>query len=162
MIEKKIAYFEELDNLARTYELARRKRKERKQQIINTFGWDSKELDAWYEEDNAATYPISQGACKAYRAWETSIKRQEDELEMDDFLWEAEIENFIDALRKAGFESFVFTNQSTAVMENLHSFAKAGCKMEGLCTITRKECRWGEEETREILGIRFTLGKEAR
>ena len=42
-------------------------------------------------------------------------------------------------------------------MENLHQFAAAGCRMEGLCTITRTETRWGDEEATEVMGIRFTL-----
>ena len=76
---------------------------------------------------------------------------------MDDFLWEKEVHDFVAALREAGFSSFVYTNQSTAVMENLHQFAAEGCRLEGLCTITRKETRWGEEEPYEVQGIRFSL-----
>ena len=63
----------------------------------------------------------------------------------------------MEALRKAGFDSFIYTNQSTAVMENLHGFAKAGCIMTGLTTITRRERRFGEYRDEAILGIHFTL-----
>jgi hypothetical protein len=42
-------------------------------------------------------------------------------------------------------------------MENLHGFAKAGCIMTGLTTITRRERRFGEYRDEEILGIHFTL-----
>ena len=64
---------------------------------------------------------------------------------------------FLRESKAAGIKTFVYTNQSTAVMENLHQFAAAGCKMEGLCTITRQEDRWGEEEPYEVMGIRFSL-----
>lgn len=101
--------------------------------------------------------PLEQGVSKAYRAWATSISRKEDELEMDDFLWEREVTDFVETLRKAGIKTFVYTNQSTAVMENLHQFAAAGCTMEGLCTITRQENRWGDEEPTKVMGIRFSL-----
>lgn len=77
---------------------------------------------------------------------------------MDDFLWEREVADFVDILRKAGFTTFVYTNQSTAVMENLHQFAAQGCRMEGLCTITRRENRWGDEEPVDVMGVRFSLG----
>ena len=150
-------YFENLKRIGHEYEAARVERQARKQQIIDTLGWDSEELKAWYAEDQAAKFPFEQGACKAYRAWATSISRQEDELEMDDFLWDKEVSNFVEALRSAGIETFVYTNQSTAVMENLHAFAAAGCTMTGLCTITRRENRWGEEEPYEVQGIRFSL-----
>ena len=151
------AYFENFKRIGREYEAARVERQARKQQIIDNYGWDSAELKAWYEEDAAAKFPYESGVCKAYRAWATSICRKETELEMDDFLWEKEVRDFLETLRGAGIETFVYTNQSTAVMENLHAFAAEGCTMLGLCTITRQETRWGEEELYEVQGIRFRL-----
>ena len=150
-------YFEKLEKIGHDFEEKRAAHEAKKQTIIDTFGWDSPELKAWYEEKEAMKFPISQGACKAYRAWAQSLSRKEDEVEMDDFLWEKEVADFIDALRKAGIGTFVYTNQSTAVMENLHQFAAAGCRMQGLCTITRHENRWGDEEPTEVMGIRFSL-----
>ena len=38
-----------------------------------------------------------------------------------------------------------------------YGFAKAGCIMTGLTTITRRERRFGEYRDEEILGIHFTL-----
>ena len=157
MMNTNNAYFEELKRLGHEFEAARVERKNRKQQIIDTYGWDSEELKAWYAEDAAAKFPFESGVSKAYRAWAQSLSRKEDEVEMDDFLWEKEVADFIGALREAGIETFVYTNQSTAVMENLHQFAAAGCTMQGLCTITRKETRWGDEESYEVMGIRFSL-----
>ena len=154
---KNNTYFLTLKRIGHDYEAARIERQARKQQIIDTFGWDSAEIKAWYEEDKAAVFPISQGASKAYRAWASSIARQEDELEMDDFLWDKDVHEFVDALRQARIETFVYTNQSTAVMENLHAFAAESCTMIGLCTITRHETRWGDEEPNEVMGIRFRV-----
>ena len=150
-------YFENLKRIGHEYEAARVERQARKQQIIDTQGWDSAELKAWYEEDAAAKFPFESGVSKAYRAWAQSLSRKETELEMDDFLWDKEVRDFLETLRSAGIETFVYTNQSTAVMENLHAFAAQGCTMLGLCTITRQESRWGEEEPYEVQGIRFRL-----
>ena len=157
MLNANNTYFENLKRIGHEYEAARVERQARKKQIIDSLGWDSDELKAWYEEDAAAKFPFEQGAVKAYRAWASSISRKEDEVEMDDFLWDKEVADFIEALRSAGITSFVYTNQSTAVMENLHAFAAQGCTMTGLCTITRQETRWGDEEPVEIMGIRFSL-----
>ena len=157
MLSRENAFFNEMRRMGKEWEAAREERNARKQEIIDTKGWDSEELKAWYEEDEKAAYPFSQGANKAYRAWASSVGRQEDEIEMDDFLWEREVADFVDALRRAGFASFVYTNQSTAVMENLHQFAAQGCRMEGLCAITRRESRWGDEENTQVMGIRFSL-----
>ena len=97
-------YFENLKRIGHEYEAARIERQARKQQIIDTRGWDSDELRAWYAEDQAAKFPFEQGACKAYRAWASSISRKEAELEMDDFLWEKEVRDFVEALRSAGLD----------------------------------------------------------
>lgn len=157
MMNTNNSYFEEMKRIGYAWEEARVERKNRKQQIIDTLGWDSEELKAWYEEDKAAAFPFPQGASKAYRAWVGSISRKEDEVEMDDFLWEKEVHDFVDTLRRAGIQTFVYTNQSTAVMENLHAFAAEGCTMDELCTITRHEDRWGDEEPTEVMGIRFSV-----
>lgn len=157
MMNANNSYFLNLKQIGHDWEAARVERQARKQQIIDTLGWDSDELKAWYEEDAAAKFPFEAGVSKAYRAWATSISRKEDELEMDDFLRDREVRDFVEALRSAGIKTFVYTNQSTAVMENLHAFAAEGCTMDGLCTITRQESRWGDEEPTEIMGIRFTL-----
>ena len=63
----------------------------------------------------------------------------------------------METLRKPGIKTFVYTNQSTAVMENLHQFAAACCTMEGLCTITRQENRWGDEEPTKVMDFLNTL-----
>ena len=157
MMNASNTYFENLKRIGHEWEAARVERQSRKQQIMDTLGWDSDELKAWYEEDAAAKFPFESGVSKAYRAWAQSLSRKEDELEMDDFLWDKEVADFIEALRSAGIETFVYTNQSTAVMENLHAFAAHGCTMMGLCTITRQETRWGDEEPYEVMGIRFSL-----
>ena len=157
MMSKENTYFENLKKIGHDWEVERASRQARKQPIIDTYGWDSPELKAWYEEDAAAKFPFESGTTKAYRAWAQSLARKEDELEMDDFLWEREVGDFVGALKKAGITSFVYTNQSTAVMENLHQLTAAGCTMQGLCTIERHEFRWGSEEPTKVLGIRFSL-----
>ena len=61
-------YFEELDRIARDFEQKHEAHKALKQGIIDEKGWDSEELKAWYkEEEEQFQYPISAGACKAYR-----------------------------------------------------------------------------------------------
>ena len=157
MLNRTNAHFEELDRIGREYDVKKKALEDRKQGIIDTYGWGSDELKAWFEEKNEMTYPIPSGACKAYRAWEHTVEREEDEVELDDLLWDREVADFVETFRKAGIETFIYTNQSTAVMENLHALEKEGCRMDGLCTIKRMERRFGENREETILGIHFTV-----
>ena len=149
------AYFGELNQIIRNFEEKHEVHKALKQQIIDTKGWDSKELKDWYkEEEDKFQYPISSGICKAYRAWKHS---ETDEVIMDGFTWDNERHDFINALRKAGIKTMVVTNQSTGLMDDLHGYASEGCTMLGLCTITKKESQYGEDVEKQIKGIRFCV-----
>ena len=107
MMNANNTYFENLKKIGHDWEAKRAERQARKQPIIDTYGWDSEELKAWYAEDAAAKFPFESGVSKACRAWAQSLSRKEDEVEMDDFLWEKEVTDFIETLRKAGIETFV-------------------------------------------------------
>ena len=61
MMSKNNTYFENLKRIGHDWEAARVERQARKQQIIDTLGWDSDELKAWYEEDAAAKFPFESG-----------------------------------------------------------------------------------------------------
>ena len=157
MMNKENVYFEEFRRTCIEFEEIRAAHESKKQKIIDTCGWDSEELKNWYAEAEAIKFPFESGASKAYRAWAGSIEKQEDEVEMTDFLWNREVRDFVETLRKAGIETFVYTNTSSAVMENLHAFATEGCTMSELCTITRRESRWGDEVETNVQGIRFKV-----
>jgi len=148
------AFFDEMYHIGREWSLKHREHEKLKEEIIATKGWDSEELEAWYAEEEQMKFPFSNGANKAYRAWKYS---QGDEVVMEDFTWERERHDFIDALRKAGMKTFVTTNQSTGLMEDIHGFIAEGCTMLGTCIITKKKDRWGEETEEQIQGIRFAL-----
>lgn len=156
MVNKDNAVFTEMKHIGHAWEERRAAHQEKKQGIIDTCGWDSAELKAWYDQKEADKFPFTQGESKAYRAWASSLSRGQEEMEMEDFLFDSEVHDFIETLRRAGIDSFVYTNTSTAVMENIHAFSAEGYRLEGLCMITRHESRWGTEEPYDVQGIRFT------
>ncbi len=146
-------FFDELEAAGRAFEEAKAKHEELKQKIVDTYGWGSDELKAWYnkKEELKDSFPYSSGECKAYRAWKYS---EREEVEMNDSLWEDEIHDFVEAFRKAGIDTFVITNTSTGLMENLHRIAGEGCTMQGLCTIEKDDAWFGKKK--EVPGIRFS------
>ena len=146
--------YEEMTETCTAWEADRERRRVAKQKIIDTCGWDSTELKAWYEEDKAKVFPYSKGQMKAYRAVRDSV----DEVEVGDFCFDNERYDFIDTLRRMGVTEFTVTDQSTGLMDDIYGYIAEGCTMRGVHSILRKDNRWGEEETEEKKGIRFTIG----
>lgn len=97
----------------------------------------------------------SSGTCKAYCAFMASKGRGLDELEMNDYLRDDEVRDFLMALRRAAIESFVLTGQSRELMANIHSLVNEGCMIDDICTVTRKATDFLEEET--LKGLRLVL-----
>lgn len=148
---KNNAYFEELGRIGSEWEKERTERQEQKGRIIQKYGWDSEELNEWYEKNKAVKFPYGQGTVKAYRAWRYS----DEELEMSDFLWPNEVDDFVAALRTAGIKTFIYTNRSSSVMDNIHDFVESGCSLLDLVK-KEKADPWGEEKDL-TLGIRFAV-----
>ena len=157
MLNRNNTYFEEMRRIGREFEEKRRAHEERKQEIRDTYGWDSEEMKAWYDVKNNMECPLTQGAWKAYRAWKNSMESGLNDVEMDDFLWDKEVSDFVETLRRAEIMNFVYTNQSTAMMDNLHDLEKEGCIMEGLCKREKIEKGFGEERIVEVRGVHFTV-----
>jgi hypothetical protein len=114
------------------------------------------ERSAWWARDQALrdAYPAKGGASKALRAW---MYGTSDELELNDFLWDHEVHDFVRALKNAGLTTFTYTNQSSGVMENIHQLISEGCKLVGPCEVHRIEQRFGEETVETRLGLRFKV-----
>lgn len=149
-------YFENLRRLGKEHTEQYKAHESLKDSIVENKGWDSPEMDAWYAEKKRLeeANPLLGGIGKAYRAWCYS---QGKEVVMEDFCWDRDRHDFIDTLRKAGIRSFVTVNQSTGLMEDIHGYISEGCKMEGPCTIIKKDNRFGEETEETVLGLRFSL-----
>ena len=157
MLNRENTYFKELEEAGEEYEAKKDALDEKKKELVEKYGYGSEKLEAWYKEKNELTFPFKEGECKAYRAWKESSWHEDEELVMDDFLWEKEIKDFLETLKKAGITTFIYANKSTSAMENMRDFLKNGCTMDGAKTITRKEHRWGQDEDEEIFGIHFTI-----
>ena len=149
------AQYEEMTQTCCAWEAAKQERKARKQEIIDTKGWDSEELKAWYEEDKAAAFPYTSGEMKAYWAFKNSLELPE--LEMNDSCWDNEWHDFIETLRKMGITHFTVTTQSTGLMNDLYGYTYEGCTMLGLHTLEKKSDRWGTEEIEKVRGILFEI-----
>ena len=103
----------------------------------------------------AGTETETSGAYKALWAFRNSIVRETDELEASEYIWKHEVKDFVEALRKAGIETFVVTSNSTSLLDELHLLQENGCTLEGLATIRRAETPYEDAEL--VNGIRFRV-----
>lgn len=87
---------------------------------------------------------LSQGAASALQMWMNGKKgfhtrgnRRFTAYEMKSFLWDKDVKDFVQTLVKTGITRFVYTNTSTAVMDNLHLLEQEGCCIRGLAVMEK-------------------------
>lgn len=125
------------------------------------------EIKKILETDDTAIYfqkmekaeSVSYGQGYAYRAWRDNLENDTSVFEVHELPWsdpdlDGEMQRFVEALREAGIDHFVVTDESTALMRCLHILVAAGGILEGTATVTRKPPYW-DEETRLGLEIRI-------
>lgn len=149
------AYFENMRAEGQAWQAARDIRKAEKQELINKEDWDA--VKTWNEREAAEfPFPMSNGAGKAFRAYEDTNYYEASEFMVQDLPWETDsAEDFVKTMKAAGITEFVTTDESTALMRVLHELDSLGCKMVGLATITVKD-GWTKERT-EKNGIRMSI-----
>lgn len=156
MTDYTTGYFQMMSDIGHGYEAARVQRKAEKEALMKADDWDG--VKAWNEREKQFPFPFSAGYMKAYRAWQESTENQSSTFEVQDLPWAKDAHDFIACLKEAGITEFAITDRSTALMELLHVLAdEEGCKMTGLCKVTRNENRWGEEGTETYDGILMSI-----
>ena len=65
MLDYENTTFTAMENTLTAWSEAKSALEQRKKDIIKTYGWDSDELNAWYEEDKNCSNPYTAGAMKA-------------------------------------------------------------------------------------------------
>jgi hypothetical protein len=109
-----------------------------------------------FEEETP--FPYSDGAMKAYWAYQNLNYRGSDCFEVEDLPWEKDMKDFAETLKDAGINTIVVTDQSTGLMDGIYGLIANGWKMGALKIVTRKDDHHfgtGEPETKK--GIEFTI-----
>ena len=163
---EKIAYFEDMNAIANKYWNSRNEFEATKDKIYEDYGYDSDEMKQYYAKakEIESNNPYTPGEYKALRMYNESINYEYDELmlnyEYDKLIlncsivgfWDSEIEDFINCLKTAGVKSFVYIDNSTALMDNIHGFSENGFVFDSL--YTREEKQFLNHVT-TYRGIRF-------
>lgn len=151
-------YLKSLREKEHAYHARKKELNEKLCSLYEEYGQNSKEFEACKKEiDMLGECPVSKGARAACRAEELSEQRECSEFEVENFIEPENVHDFVETMRKAGIESFVYTNESKWTLGNVCAFVKEGCRIDGTCTLTQHN-RYGRplgKETLEMDGIRI-------
>ena len=159
MTDQTRTYFKHMYDVAFAYGRAAEERKAEKERLIAEDNWDA--VHEWYEREKTYTSPYTSGQYKAFWAYRRSSEMELKDFEMSDALWESEVADFCRTLLEAGVTEFVLTNQTTALMENIHQLENQGWHLTGTCRLPVKQYRYGSDRVEEHLGLRFEIGQRA-
>jgi hypothetical protein len=114
--------------------------------------------DLMVKFNDETPFPFTNGAMKAFQAYQNTNYRGADCFEVEDLPWPKDMKDFVDTLRKAGIRTITVNDQSTGLMEGIYGLAENGCRMGALRTVTReKDHRFGSDEPERKNGIEFTI-----
>lgn len=71
------------------------------------------------------------------KGFHTRSNRRFTAYELKSFLWDKEVKDFVKTMMSIGITRFVYTNTSTAVMDNLHLLEQEGCCIRGLAVMEK-------------------------
>lgn len=71
------------------------------------------------------------------KGFHTRGNRRFTAYELKNFLWDKEVKDFVKTIMSIGITRFVYTNTSTAVMDNLHLLEQEGCCIRGLAVMEK-------------------------
>ncbi|MCH4078591.1 MAG: hypothetical protein LKF03_01665 [Eubacterium sp.] len=153
----KNAYFESMYKTVSDYQ--EKKEAVRKQRSIL---FDEEKYDEGtalvkaFEEEHP--FPYTDGAMKAYWAYQNVNYRGADCFEVEDLPWPKDMKDFAETLKDAGINTIVVTDQSTGLMDGIYGLIANGWKMGALKIVTRKDDHhFGTDEPETKKGIEFTI-----
>ena len=79
---------------------------------------------------------LGTAACRIWRDYETSRDCGNEYLDINDVVWDKDVELLVTTLRKYGIEQFTFSSGWSSAVDTAWLFQQNGCKLEGLVEIS--------------------------
>ena len=153
----KNAYFESMYKEVRSYQEKKEAVRKQRSKLFDEEKYDEgTALMKAFEEENK--FPYTDGAMKAYWAYQNMNYRGSDCFEVEDLPWPKDMKDFAETLQEAGIDAITVTDQSTGLMDGIYGLSENGWKMGTLKTVTRKDDHhFGTDEPERKNGIEFTI-----
>ncbi|MCH4007802.1 MAG: hypothetical protein LKE59_11755 [Eubacterium sp.] len=153
----KNAYFESMYKEVRDYQEKKEAAKKQRSKLFDEEKYDEgTALMKAFEEENK--FPYTDGAMKAYWAYQNMNYRGSDCFEVEDLPWPKDMKDFAETLLEAGIDAITVTDQSTGLMDGIYGLCENAWKMGALKTVTREnDHHFGTNEPETKNGIEFTI-----
>lgn len=109
---------------------------------------DKERARAIYHEATDAIEALGDIACRVWREYEVSRDSGNTYLDINDVVWDKDVEGLISCMRDNGIDHFTFSSGWSSAVETAWLFQKKGCCLEGLIEINsrHKDIFTGEQE----------------
>ena len=96
--------------------------------------------------------------CRIYREYELSRDCGNTYLDLNDVIWDKDVESLISCIRASGIRHFTFSSTWSSAVETAWLFQQNGCMLEGLIEINGRVKKFMSDEYEKAHGYLFSIG----
>ena len=112
---------------------------------------------ACYQKAMAGIEALGGTACRIWREYEISRDSGNAILDINDVVWDKDVESLISCMRENGIERFTFSSTWSSAVETAWLFQMNGCKLEGLVEINSRHKAILSDEYEKAHGYLFSI-----
>ena len=94
---------------------------------------------------------------RVFQMYEYAQDRGNEYIDLHDVIWDKDVPDLIDRLRKAGIQKFTFSSTWSGTVETAWLFVQNGCKLEGLTEINGTTTAFMSEEYERVPAYVFSI-----
>lgn len=94
---------------------------------------------------------------RVYRMFDDAMDRGNEHIDFHEVIWDKDVPETIDRLRKAGIKTFTFSSTWSSAVETAWLFIQNGCKLEGLVQINGTCQAFMSEEYEKVPAYVFSI-----
>ena len=94
---------------------------------------------------------------RLYKLYESAQERENEYIDLNDCIWDKDVQGLIDSFRKYGIDHFTFSSTWSSAVETAWLFLQNGCTLEGLIEINSQYKVFASDEHEKAHGYLFKV-----
>ncbi len=95
--------------------------------------------------------------CRIYREYVTARNRGNDLLDLNDTIWDRQVEGLVACMKENGIDRFTFSSTWSDSVGTAWLFKENGCRLEGLVQINGMKDSFRDNEYKRVPAYLFSL-----